>query len=76
MINNLTMECNFEIINLRITRTYGTKLYAHSVICFVRENKNIIRSRLRLNCQKVPQNTRTYFAIVKKSRFLDAGFLL
>ena len=28
-------ECNFEIANLSITRTYCTKLYMNSVISFV-----------------------------------------
>ena len=36
MINNLTKECNFEIVNLSVTRTYCTKLYVNSVISFVR----------------------------------------
>lgn len=27
MINNLTKQCNFEIVKISITRTYFTKLY-------------------------------------------------
>ena len=38
MINNLTKECNFEIVNLSIMRTYCmcTKLNINSVISCVR----------------------------------------
>ena len=36
MINNLTKECNFEIVNLSVTRPYWTKLYVNSAISFVR----------------------------------------
>ena len=31
----LTNKCNFEIVNLSITRAYCTKLYMNSVISFV-----------------------------------------
>ena len=27
MINNLTKECNFDAVNLSITRTYSAKLF-------------------------------------------------
>ena len=36
MINNLTTECYFEIVNLSKTRIYYTKLYINSVISFIR----------------------------------------
>ena len=36
MINNLTTECYFEIVNLSKTRIYYTKLYKNSVISFIR----------------------------------------
>ena len=36
MINNLTTDCYFDIVNLSKTRIYYTKLYINSVISFIR----------------------------------------
>ena len=37
------------------------------------KNWNLIKNLLSLNCQEIPQNIRTYFARLQKSRSLHTG---
>ena len=67
MINNLTTECYFEIVNLSKTRIYCTKLYINSVISFIR----ILIIPLRINNVYLKTKSKVFYLFQKTKNLLS-----